>query len=57
VAQLFWVLPRIKRLDTIWYVIGRAGTAIMVGISGYVIVSILFDPSTGRGVIIELACN
>jgi len=27
----------------------------MVGLTGYVIVSILFDPITGRGGIIELA--
>ena len=32
-----------------------AGTAIMVGLTGYVIVSILYDPITGRGGIIEMA--
>jgi hypothetical protein len=45
----------IKRWDIIWYFIGIAGTAIMVGLTGYVIVSILFDPMTGRGGIIEMA--
>ena len=32
-----------------------SGTAIMVGLTGYVIVSILYDPITGRGGIIEMA--
>ena len=32
-----------------------AGTAIMVGLTGYVIVSILYDPITGRGGIIGMA--
>ena len=54
-AQLFWVLPMIKRWGMIWYFIGIVGTTIMVGLTGYVIVSILFDPITGRGGIIEMA--
>jgi hypothetical protein len=54
-AQLFWALPMIKRWGEIWYLIGIAGTAIMVGLTGYVIVSILYDPMTGRGGIIEMA--
>jgi hypothetical protein len=54
-AQLFWVLPMIKRWGKIWYSIGIVGTAIMVGLTGYVIVSILYDPITGRGGIIEMA--
>jgi hypothetical protein len=54
-AQLFWVLPMIKRWGTVWYFIGTAGTAIMVGLTGYVIVSILFYPATGRGGIFEMA--
>jgi hypothetical protein len=54
-AQLFWVLPMIKRWGKIWYFIGIAGTTIMVGLTGYVIVSILFDPIAGRGGIIVLA--
>jgi hypothetical protein len=45
----------IKRWGEIWYSIGIAGTAIMVGLTGYVIVSILYDPITGRGGIIEMA--
>jgi hypothetical protein len=45
----------IKRWGEIWYSVGIAGTAIMVGLTGYVIVSILYDPITGRGGIIEMA--
>jgi hypothetical protein len=45
----------VKRWGEIWYSIGIAGTAIMVGLTGYVIVSILYDPITGRGGIIEMA--
>jgi hypothetical protein len=45
----------IKRWGTIWYTIGIGGTAIMVGLTGYVIVSILYVPITGRGGIIEMA--
>jgi hypothetical protein len=45
----------IIRWGEIWYLIGIAGTAIMVGLTGYVIVSILYDPMTGRGGIIEMA--
>jgi hypothetical protein len=45
----------VKRWGEIWYSIGIAGTANMVGLTGYVIVSILYDPITGRGGIIEMA--
>jgi hypothetical protein len=45
----------IKRWGEIWYLIVIAGTAIMVGLTGYVIVSILYDLITGRGGIIEMA--
>jgi hypothetical protein len=55
IAQLFWVLPMIKRWGRIWYAIGIAGTAIMVGLTGYVIISILYNPITGRGGISEMA--
>ena len=45
----------IKRSGRIWYAIGIAGTAIMVGLTGYVIISILYNPLTGRGGISEMA--
>jgi hypothetical protein len=55
IAQLFWVLPMIKRWGRIWYAIGIAGTVILVGLTGYVIISILYNPITGRGSISEMA--
>jgi hypothetical protein len=55
IAQLFWVLPMIKRWGRIWYAIGIAGTVILVGLTGYVIISILYNPITGRGGISEMA--
>jgi hypothetical protein len=55
IAQLFWVLPMIKRWGRIWYTIGIAGTVILVGLTGYVIISILYNPITGRGSISEMA--
>lgn len=55
IAQLFWVLPMIKRRGRIWYTIGIAGTVILVGLTGYVIISILYNPITGRGGISEMA--
>jgi hypothetical protein len=45
----------IKRWGRIWYAIGIAGTVILVGLTGYVIISILYNPITGRGGISEMA--
>jgi len=45
----------IKRWGRIWYTIGIAGTVILVGLTGYVIISILYNPITGRGGIREMA--
>jgi hypothetical protein len=47
IVQIFWVLPMIKRWGRIWYIIGVAGTAILVGI--WVITRIPENPITGRG--------
>jgi hypothetical protein len=55
IAQLFWVLPMIKRWGRIWYTIGIAGTVILVGLTGYVIIGILYNPITARGGITEMA--
>jgi uncharacterized BrkB/YihY/UPF0761 family membrane protein len=55
IAQLFWVLPMIKRWKRIWYAIGIAGTVVLIGLTGYVIISILYNPITGRGGISEMA--
>lgn len=55
IAQLFWVLPMIKRWVWKWYAIGIVGTVILVGLTGYVIISILYNPISGRGGISEMA--
>jgi hypothetical protein len=47
IAQLFWVLPMIKRWGKIWYAVGIAGTVILIGI--WVITRIPDNPITGRG--------
>ena len=47
IAQLFWVLPMIKRWGRIWYAIGITGTVILIGI--WVITRIPDNPITSRG--------
>jgi hypothetical protein len=47
IAQIFWVLPMIKRWGRIWYAIGIAGTVILIGL--WVITRIPDNPITGRG--------
>jgi hypothetical protein len=47
IAQIFWVLPMIKRWGRIWYVIGIVGTIILIGI--WVVTRIPDNPITGRG--------
>jgi hypothetical protein len=46
-AQIFWVLPMIKRWGRIWYAIGIAGTIILIGL--WVITRVPDNPITGRG--------
>jgi hypothetical protein len=51
VAQIFWVIPMIKKWGRIWYVIGIAGTSVLVGLTGYVITNIVENPqSTPPGI-------
>ena len=47
IAQIFWVLPMIKRWGRIWYAVGIAGTVILIGL--WVITRIPDNPITGRG--------
>jgi hypothetical protein len=47
IAQIFWVLPMIKRWGKIWYAMGIAGTVVLIGI--WVITRIPDNPITGRG--------
>jgi hypothetical protein len=54
-AQLFWVLPMVKRWGRIWYIIGIAGTAVLVGLTGYVVVDTVKNPQLAPPGVIELA--
>ena len=46
-AQLFWVVPMIKRWGRIWYYIGIAGTIILIIM--WVMTRVPGNPITGRG--------
>jgi hypothetical protein len=46
-AQIFWILPMIKRWGRIWYVIGIAGTIILIGL--WAVTRVPDNPITGRG--------
>ena len=47
IAQIFWVLPMIKRWGKIWYFIGIAGTIILIIM--WAITRMPGNPITGRG--------
>jgi len=47
IVQIFWILPMIWRWGWIWYVIGIAGTVVLIGI--WVVTRIPDNPITGRG--------
>lgn len=47
IAQLFWVIPMVKRWGTPWYVAGIAGTVVLIAL--YVITRMPGNPVTGRG--------
>ena len=58
IAQIFWILPMIKRWGTIWYYIGIAGNIAFIII--YVITRFPGNPVTGRGGnvdIISMTCE
>jgi hypothetical protein len=46
-AQVFWVVPMIRRWGTIWYSIGIGGTSVFVVL--WAITRIPDNPITGRG--------
>lgn len=59
-AQIFWVIPMIRRWGTAWYLIGIGGTAVFVAL--WVITRVPDNLITGRGgpvsqnaIIIEVA--
>ena len=54
-AQLFWVLPMVKRWGRIWNIIGLAGTAVLVGLTGYVVIESVRNPQSTPPGITELA--
>jgi hypothetical protein len=47
IAQIFWVIPMLKRWSRIWYYIGIAGTIILIIM--WVITRMPGNPITGRG--------
>ncbi len=53
--QLFWVLPMVKRWGRIWNIIGFAGTVVLVGLTGYVVIESVRNPQSTPPGITELA--
>ena len=53
--QLFWVLPMVKRWGRIWNIIGFAGTIVLVGLTGYVVIESVRNPQSTPPGITELA--
>jgi peptidoglycan/LPS O-acetylase OafA/YrhL len=47
VAQLFWVVPMIRRWGRVWYGIGIGGTLLLIAL--WMITRIDGNPITGRG--------
>jgi hypothetical protein len=54
-AQLFWVLPMVKRWGRFWNIVGLAGTAILVGLTGYVVIESIDNPKSTPPGVTELA--
>jgi hypothetical protein len=54
-AQLFWVLPMVKRWGRIWNIIGLAGTAVLVGLTGYAVIELIRDPQSAPPGVTESA--
>jgi hypothetical protein len=54
-AQIFWVLPTVKRWGRIWNIIGFAGTAVLVGLTGYAVIESIRNPQMTPPGILELA--
>ena len=53
--QLFWVLPMVKRWGRIWNIIGLAGTAVLVGLTGYAVIESVKNPQSTPPGVAELA--
>ena len=46
-AQIFWVLPMIRKWGRVWYGVGIAGTLVLITI--WIITRLPGNPITGRG--------
>ena len=55
IAQLFWVLPMVRRWGRIWNIIGLAGTAVLVGLTGYVVIESVRNPQLTPPGVLEMA--
>ena len=55
IAQVFWVLPMVRRWGRIWNIIGIAGTAVLVGLTGYVVIESVRNPQLTPPGVLELA--
>jgi protocatechuate 3,4-dioxygenase beta subunit len=47
IAQVFWIIPLIRRWGVLWYIVGLAGTAVFMAL--FFITRIQGNPITGRG--------
>ena len=47
IAQIFWVLPMIRKWGKVWYLVGIGGTVVFIAI--WVVTRIPDNPITGRG--------
>jgi hypothetical protein len=54
-AQLFWVLPMVKRWGRIWNIIGLAGTVVLVGLTGYAVIESIKNPQSTPPGVTEMA--
>ncbi len=54
-AQIFWVLPMVRRWGRIWNIIGIAGTTVLVGLTGYVVIESIRNPQLTPPGVTELA--
>jgi len=47
IAQLFWVVPLVRRWGTLWYLVGIGGTIVLIIL--FAITRMPDNPITGRG--------
>jgi hypothetical protein len=47
IAQLFWVVPMIRKWGRVWYYVGIGGTIVLIAL--YAITRMPGNPITGRG--------